>query len=60
MPTVEYRGMSLIVPENDTEFFGYYEAARDNRLVVKRCSACNLLRWPPGSGCPWCMPVPLD
>jgi uncharacterized OB-fold protein len=55
MPSVEYRGMNLIVPENDTEFLGYYEAANANKLVVKRCKACNLLRWPPGSACPWCM-----
>lgn len=55
MPTVEYRGMRLIVPENDTEFLGYYEAARQHKLVMKKCSACNLMRFPPGSGCPWCM-----
>jgi uncharacterized OB-fold protein len=55
MPTVEYRGMQLMVPDNDSEFLGYYEAARQHRLVMKQCSACNLLRFPPGSGCPWCM-----
>ena len=55
MPTVEYRGMRLIVPENDMEFLGYYEAARQHKLVMKQCSACNLMRFPPGSGCPWCM-----
>ena len=55
MPTVEYRGMQLIVPENDSEFLGYYEAARQHKLVMKQCSACNLIRFPPGSGCPWCM-----
>jgi uncharacterized OB-fold protein len=55
MPAVEYRGMQLIVPENDTEFLGYYEAARHNKLVMKTCTACNLMRFPPGSGCPWCM-----
>lgn len=55
MPTVEYRGMQLIVPENDGEFLGYYEAARQHQLVVKKCTACGLLRFPPGAGCPWCM-----
>ena len=54
MPTVEYRGMNLIIPENDTEFLGYFEHTRQNELVVKQCSACQLLRWPPGSACPWC------
>lgn len=60
MPTVEYRGMRLIVPENDTEFLGYYAAANDQKLVVKQCSSCNLLRWPPGSACPWCMSPEWD
>lgn len=55
MPMVEYRGMQLIVPENDSEFLGYYEAARQHRLVMKKCADCGLMRFPPGSGCPWCM-----
>lgn len=55
MPIVEYRGMQLIVPENESEFLGYYEAARQHKLVMKKCSACDLIRFPPGSGCPWCM-----
>jgi uncharacterized OB-fold protein len=55
MPVVEYRGMQLIVPENDSEFLGYFEAARQHKLVMKKCAACNLMRYPPGSGCPWCM-----
>ena len=54
MPQVEYRGMLLVVPDNDSEFGGYFEAARQHRLVVKKCAACGLLRFPPGSGCPWC------
>lgn len=55
MPVVEYRGMQLIVPENDSEFLGYFEAAQQHKLVVKKCTACHLMRYPPGSGCPWCM-----
>ena len=55
MPNVEYRGMLLIIPENDTEFSGYFEATRQHRLVMKTCTQCNLMRFPPGSGCPWCM-----
>ena len=55
MPTVEYRGMRLIVPENDSEFLGYYEAARQHKLVMKACAACHLMRFPPGAACPWCM-----
>jgi uncharacterized OB-fold protein len=51
---VEYRGMALIVPETDSEWHGYFEAARVHRLVVQRCEGCGLLRYPPGAGCPWC------
>ena len=51
---VEYRGMALIVPETDSEWHGYFAAARDGRLVVRRCEGCGLLRYPPGAACPWC------
>ncbi len=51
---VEYRGMALIVPETDSEWHGYFAAARQGRLVVRRCGGCGLLRYPPGAGCPWC------
>jgi uncharacterized OB-fold protein len=47
--------MQLIVPENESEFLGYFEAARQHKLVMKKCAACGLLRYPPGAGCPWCM-----
>lgn len=51
---VEYRGMNLIVPDNDTEWKGYFEAARQHRLVMKKCGDCGFLRYPPGAACPWC------
>lgn len=51
---VEYRGMALIVPAVDSEWHGYFAAARQGQLVVRRCEACGLLRYPPGAACPWC------
>lgn len=51
---VIYRGMALIVPETDSEWHGYFRAAREGRLVVRRCGDCGRLRYPPGAGCPWC------
>jgi len=51
---VEYRGMALILPEADSEWRGYFEAAGTGRLVVRRCGGCGLSRYPPGAGCPWC------
>jgi uncharacterized OB-fold protein len=46
--------MNLIVPENDGEFLGYFEAASQHKLAVKKCTVCSLLRYPPGAACPWC------
>jgi uncharacterized OB-fold protein len=51
----EYRGMNLILSPNDSEFRPYYEElSRRRRLVLRRCTACGLMRWPPGSACEWC------
>src|SRR5207245_463865 len=52
---VQYRGMSLIIPDNDTEWKEFYAHARAHRLVVRKCAACGLLRYPPTHACPWCM-----
>lgn len=54
MPVYEYRGLALNISELDSEYKGYFEAAQQHRLVVKKCSACGLLRGEPGPGCPWC------
>jgi uncharacterized OB-fold protein len=50
----EYRGMTLSVAPFDIEHKGYFEAAREHRLVVQQCEDCSLLRWEPGAACPWC------
>ncbi|MBI3637568.1 MAG: OB-fold domain-containing protein, partial [Candidatus Rokubacteria bacterium] len=56
MPTpVTYRGMSLIVPDNDSEWIEFYQQARAHRLVMRKCAACGLMRYPPMHTCPWCM-----
>lgn len=54
MPSVQYRGMQLNVPENESEFLGYFAAARQHKLALKKCTDCGLLRFPPGAACPWC------
>jgi len=54
MPNVEYRGMNLIVPENDSEWREYLRAAREHQLVMRKCAACGLMRYPPTHACPWC------
>jgi len=52
---VTYRGMALIVPDNDSEWAEFYAEARKHRLVVRKCKACGLMRYPPTHACPWCM-----
>jgi len=52
---VQYRGMSLLFPDNDGEWTEYYAEARKHRLVMRSCSACGRMRYPPTHACPWCM-----
>jgi uncharacterized OB-fold protein len=49
-----YRDLDLLVVPTDSEHRGYYEQARDGRLVVQRCSSCGLLRGIIGASCPFC------
>jgi uncharacterized OB-fold protein len=52
---VQYRGMSLLIPDNDGEWTEYFAQARQHRLVMRACAACGLMRYPPTHACPWCM-----
>jgi uncharacterized protein len=55
MPHVEYRGMNLVIPENDSEWREHFKLARQrHRIVLRTCAACGLMRYPPSHGCPWC------
>ena len=54
MPVYEHRGQRMSVPDIDTEYTGYFDAAKEGRLVVKKCLDCGLLRGEPGPACPWC------
>jgi hypothetical protein len=55
VPNVEYRGMNLVIPENDSEWREYFGLARSHRLMLRACASCHLMRYPPSHGCPWCM-----
>jgi uncharacterized OB-fold protein len=50
----EHLGMPLLVDDLDLENLEYFRycALRDFRL--QSCKACGLLRYPPGTACPWC------
>ncbi len=41
---VQYRGMALIVPDNDSEWKEFYAHARAHRLVVRKCKASDARR----------------
>lgn len=53
----QYKGLNLMVRDNDIEFQGYFEAAKRHKLAVQKCGGCGLLRFPPGCACPWCQSV---
>lgn len=42
----------------DNQF--WFEAAKEHRLVVQRCSSCGVLRHPPGPECPECQSFEWD
>jgi uncharacterized protein len=51
----EYRGMNLLMMPLDTEFRPYFEElSKRQKLVLRKCSSCGLMRYPPGVACPWC------
>ena len=54
MAVYEYFGLAIDIPENDSEYGGYFEAAKNHHLVVRRCLSCGLLRAEPGASCEWC------
>ena len=48
--------MSLVIPDNDSEWKEYFAHARAAQAhVVRACTACGLMRYPPTHACPWCM-----
>ena len=54
MPVYEYHQLPLNISEQDSEYYGYFQAARDHKLVLRKCLDCGLLRGEPGPACPWC------
>lgn len=60
MANYEYRGLTAAIPDNDSEYKGYFEAASGHKLVVKRCTDCGLSRGDPGPACPWCSSMQWD
>ncbi|HXA29705.1 MAG TPA: OB-fold domain-containing protein [Candidatus Angelobacter sp.] len=41
-------------PQVDIESRPYWDALREHRISVQRCTTCGRLRFPPMPGCPYC------
>jgi uncharacterized OB-fold protein len=54
MASVEYRGMNLVIPDNDSEWREHFKLARSHKLMLRACAGCGLMRYPPSHACPWC------
>ena len=54
MPQGEYLGMTLTVLDLDNENKAYFQHCAEHNFHLQRCTTCDLLRYPPGTACPWC------
>lgn len=49
-----YLGMSLSIDDLDKENLSYFQYCSAHNFHLQRCDDCQLLRYPPTTGCPWC------
>ena len=56
MPSGEYLGMSLTVLDLDNENLAYFQHCAEHNFHLQQCNDadCGLIRYPPGTACPWC------
>lgn len=54
MIEAEYRGMTLVIEDQDIENLAYFAHCTAGHFHLQQCAACKLLRYPPGPACPWC------
>jgi uncharacterized OB-fold protein len=52
--TGEFLGMPLAVDDLDIENLEYFKACAVGEFRLQKCKSCGLLRYPPGTACPWC------
>lgn len=50
----QYLGMPIRISDADTEHQEFFRHCAAQQLHLQKCSACNLLRYPPTTACPWC------
>lgn len=49
-----YLGMPLDISELDTENLEYFRHCAAHAFHLQACTACDLMRYPPTTACPWC------
>jgi uncharacterized OB-fold protein len=49
-----YLGMALELNERETHQVPYFGYCAEGEFRLQRCAGCGLLRYPPGTACPWC------
>ncbi len=50
----DYLGMRLELDELDVENTTYFRYCAAHDFHLQACEACGLIRYPPGTACPWC------
>jgi uncharacterized OB-fold protein len=50
----DYLGMTLTLDDLEVENLAYFGHCAEHHFHLQRCKPCNLLHYPPGTGCPWC------
>ena len=50
----DYLGMALRIDSFDAENLAFFGYCAQHELRLQKCDTCELLRYPPGTGCPWC------
>ena len=49
-----YLGMPLELNERETHQVPYFRYCAEGEFRLQKCAGCGLLRYPPGTACPWC------
>ena len=49
-----YLGMSLSIDDLDVENKEYFRHCSTHQFHLQSCVSCKLLRYTPGTACPWC------
>jgi len=50
----DYLGMPLELNDREVENRAYFGYCAAHEFRLQQCVACGLIRYPPGTACPWC------